>query len=118
MTKPTILIAEDKDFLAKIITANLPKSVNTLVASDWESAIAGADKAAAAIISMNIVGSGEESLLCAIKKKKNIPVICLTSNMASTIRIKLFRDGADDVVTKPFNPEELSLRLLRFLKCF
>lgn len=116
MTKHTVLIAEDKDFLAKVIVANFPKDVTCVVASDWDCAIGKVRDVDAVIASMNIVGRGGESLLAAIKKLKDIPVVCLTSNLTSAIRIKLLKEGADDVVTKPFNPEELSLRLLRFLK--
>lgn len=116
MTKTSILVAEDKDFLQKIVAANLPKEFNSILASNWSEALEKASGADAAIISMNIAGPGSESLLTAIKKIKNIPVVCLTSNMTSTIRIKLLKEGADDVVTKPFNPEELTLRLLRLLK--
>lgn len=116
MTKPTVLIAEDKDFLAKVIKANFPKDVTTIITSDWNSTVDKVRDADAVIASMNIIGPGGESLLGAIKNLKGIPVVCLTSNMTSAVRIKLLKEGADDVVTKPFNPEELSLRLLRFLK--
>ncbi len=42
---------------------------------------------------------------------KNIPVIMLSSKQKSSDRIKSFTSGADDYLQKPFNPEELQVRI-------
>jgi DNA-binding response OmpR family regulator len=42
---------------------------------------------------------------------KNIPIIILSSNDKSKDRIDLLKLGASDYVVKPFNPEELELRI-------
>jgi len=42
---------------------------------------------------------------------KNIPVIFLSAKTQSTDRIKGLKLGADDYIIKPFNPEEVELRI-------
>jgi DNA-binding response OmpR family regulator len=40
-----------------------------------------------------------------------VPVIMLSSKQKSSDRIKSFEVGADDYLQKPFNPEELQIRI-------
>lgn len=47
---------------------------------------------------------------------KNIPVIFLTAKSMMEDKIKGFKGGADDYITKPFNMEELILRVEAILK--
>jgi DNA-binding response OmpR family regulator len=42
---------------------------------------------------------------------KNIPVIMLSSIEDSAERVKFLKLGADDFMIKPFNPEELELKI-------
>lgn len=42
---------------------------------------------------------------------KHIPIIVLSGIESSQERIKLLKMGADDFIVKPFNPEELSIRI-------
>lgn len=116
MAKPCILIAEDKEFLAKVIKENLKDDFDCICVKTSKEALDSVNDVDGAIISLNLRGLSSDSLLMELKAKRKIPVIVLTSNTTSLIRIKLFREGADDVVTKPFNPEELLLRLMRLVK--
>lgn len=47
---------------------------------------------------------------------KDIPLIVLSSNEMSSIRIKCLKAGADDFLVKPFNPEELEARVDSLLR--
>lgn len=47
---------------------------------------------------------------------KDIPMIMLSAKKKSSDRIDFFKKGADDYLIKPFNPEELELRMLKLLK--
>src|SRR5690606_19457853 len=49
-------------------------------------------------------------------KNDKIPIIMLTSKSMDADKIAGFKSGADDYVTKPFNMEELVLRLEVFLR--
>ncbi|MBN2681575.1 MAG: response regulator transcription factor [Bacteroidales bacterium] len=50
------------------------------------------------------------------KNDELVPIIFLTAKNLKEDRIKGFRAGADDYVTKPFSTEELSLRIKAILK--
>lgn len=45
----------------------------------------------------------------------DIPVVVLSSRDSSNDRIKCLKMGAEDYLTKPFNPEELQVRIKRIL---
>jgi len=50
------------------------------------------------------------------KKNETIPILMLTSKSMDDDKIAGFRSGADDYITKPFNMQELLLRIEVFLK--
>jgi len=52
-----------------------------------------------------------EDLLVFIKRKSNIPVLILTAKRNLEDKEVCFERGADDYLTKPFEPKELLLRL-------
>ena len=53
-----------------------------------------------------------------IKKESNIPVIMLTAMGEDNSKIHGLKIGADDYVAKPFEPEELYLRIINLLKLY
>ncbi len=46
---------------------------------------------------------------------KNIPIIMLSGIESSAERVKCLKLGADDYIVKPFNPEELAIRIENIL---
>ena len=57
-------------------------------------------------------------LIKIIKENKNIPVIMLTAMGESESRIQGLQYGADDYLSKPFEPEELYLRIKKLLNLY
>ena len=57
-------------------------------------------------------------LIKIIKENKNIPVIMLTALGESESRIQGLQYGADDYLSKPFEPEELYLRIKKLLSLY
>jgi DNA-binding response OmpR family regulator len=49
-------------------------------------------------------------------KFEHIPIIVLSSSDNTNTRLRLLRMGIDDFVQKPFNPEELGLRMENILR--
>ena len=58
------------------------------------------------------------NLVNTIKKKSNTPVILLTAMGEAENKIKGLKIGADDYVSKPFEPEELYLRIEKLLSLY
>ena len=50
------------------------------------------------------------------KKNENIPIIMLSSKNLDNDKIAGFESGADDYITKPFNMQELLMRIQVFVK--
>lgn len=68
-------------------------------------------------IKMPVMDGGE--LLSALKSNpetNGIPVIMLSSIDESAEKVKYLKLGAQDFICKPFNPEELGLRIKNILK--
>lgn len=55
--------------------------------------------------------SGEEILSKIIKEHLQIPIICVSAKDDLNTKLGLIRDGADDYLTKPFNNDELLVRI-------
>ncbi len=47
---------------------------------------------------------------------KSIPIIVVSAEDNSEERIRLLSEGAEDYITKPFNPMELKIRISKVLK--
>ena len=65
------------------------------------------------LIVLDVMMPGQDGydLTKEIKKKVNIPIILLTAKSEVENRIKGLELGADDYLTKPFEPKELLLRI-------
>ena len=62
--------------------------------------------------------SGDE-FLSFIKQNglyKDIPVLILSGEESSDFRIKMLEEGAADFILKPFNPQELKVRIRKVLQ--
>jgi DNA-binding response OmpR family regulator len=55
-------------------------------------------------------------VLKTIRMVSDVPVIMLTAKAEEVDRLKGFKSGADDYMTKPFSPKELILRVKVWLK--
>ena len=71
------------------------------------------------LVILDVMMPGEDglSLLKSIREKKSdTPVILLTARGQPSERIEGLKLGADDYLAKPFEPEELALRITSILK--
>ena len=70
------------------------------------------------LIVLDVMMPGEDgfSLLSAIREETDTPVILLTAKDLPPDRIEGLKRGADDYVPKPFEPEELALRVAAILR--
>lgn len=68
------------------------------------------------LLDINIPFLNGEVLLKEIRKKTNIPVIMVTSRVSELDEVLSMSYGADDYITKPYNPTILLLRIQNVLK--
>ncbi len=68
------------------------------------------------LLDINIPHMNGELLLQNLRKKSNIPVIMVTSKNSETDEALSISYGADDYITKPYNPNILLLRIGAVLK--
>ncbi len=70
------------------------------------------------LVVLDVMMPGEDGLsLCrALRESEDIPVILLTAMGEETDRIVGLEIGADDYLTKPFNPRELLARIKAVLR--
>ena len=68
------------------------------------------------LLDINIPYQNGEQLLKEIRKESDIPVIMATSRASETDEILSISYGADDYITKPYNPTILLLRIQNIFK--
>lgn len=68
------------------------------------------------LLDINIPNINGQTLLQNLRKKSNVPVIMVTSKAEDTDEVLSISYGADDYITKPYNPTILLLRIGAILK--
>ena len=70
------------------------------------------------LIILDIMMPGDDGLTLTkeLRDNSDIPIILLTAKSGTDSKIEGLEIGADDYLTKPFNPKELLLRVLSILK--
>lgn len=120
--KKNILIIDDKIAIAKIISVYLSEEFdityfNTPVkAIQW---LFEGNRPDLIILDIRMPEMNGDEFLTYIKRNglfKDIPVVVLSGEENSDIRIKMLETGADDFILKPFNPMELKIRIRKVLK--
>lgn len=116
----TILVAEDDLIMLKTIEHRLKKDGhNVIIAYDGREALRELETISPDLVITDIMmpfASGLEIIEIVKKKKgKKIPVIILSAMGQENVVLEAFQLGADDYITKPFSPNELSMRVKRYL---
>ena len=68
------------------------------------------------LLDINLPNINGEMLLKEIRKESNIPVIMVTSRVGEVDEVLSMSYGADDYITKPYNPTILLLRIQNIFK--
>jgi DNA-binding response OmpR family regulator len=116
-----ILIAEDEAMMLAALQKNLETDgYDVISTSDGRDALEKFESEQPDLIITDILMpymSGLE-LIGAVKSNsgKHTPIIVLSAMGQESTVLEAFNLGADDFLTKPFNPTELSLRVKRLLK--
>ena len=122
MRKGTILVIDDEKDLIELIRYNLEKDgFEVKGAVDGESGLALAAQELPDLILLDLMLPGIDGLeVCRMLRSETrtarIPVIMLTARGAESDRVVGLELGADDYVTKPFSPRELTARVKALLR--
>lgn len=116
---PHILVVDDHRDIRDPLAQYLKKNGFRAMTADGGSALRQAIKAQAFdLIILDIMMPGEDGLtLCRfLRETTNTPIILLTAVSEETDKIIGLEMGADDYITKPFNPRELLARVKAILR--
>jgi len=114
-----ILIAEDDELMLKTLEFRLKRDGHEiLLARDGKAALDLIEEQMPDMVISDIMmpySTGLEIVgLVKQKYKDTIKVIILSGMGQESVILEAFRLGADDYITKPFSPNELSVRVNRF----
>ncbi len=116
---PHILVVDDHRDIRDLIGRYLVKNGLRVTTAESAAAARKAMKAAAIdLVVLDVMMPGEDGLsLCRhLRETGATPVILLTAMAEDTDRVVGLEMGADDYVTKPFNPRELLARIRAVLR--
>jgi two-component system OmpR family response regulator len=114
-----ILVVDDEKKIVDIVKAYLERErYQVIVAYDGEEALDMAREQQPALLVLDLMLPGISGWdVCRIlRKESDIPIIMLTARDEVTDKIVGLELGADDYVTKPFDPKELVSRVKSVLR--
>jgi two-component system alkaline phosphatase synthesis response regulator PhoP len=111
---PRILVIDDEPSILKLITAYLkPEGFDIQTAADGLSGLKAVRTFHPDVIILDIMLPGIDGLevLTQLRRESQAYVILLTAKTEETDKVVGLSVGADDYVTKPFSPRELTARI-------
>ena len=115
----TVLVVDDEPIVREVVVRYLARDGHrTLEAADGDSARDVVEEAELDLVVLDVMLPGTDGLeLCRwIRGRSELPVIMLTARGEEADRIVGLELGADDYVTKPFSPRELTARVRSVLR--
>ncbi|WP_026473194.1 hybrid sensor histidine kinase/response regulator transcription factor [Alkaliflexus imshenetskii] len=112
---PIILVVEDHEEVSQYIHDCLRKHFNIIIAESALDALELAKNKIPDLIISDVMMPGKDGFSFCKEIKSNdatshIPLMLLTAKATNEDKIQGLKNGADDYLTKPFNPGELLLR--------
>jgi two-component system, OmpR family, alkaline phosphatase synthesis response regulator PhoP len=116
---PKILVVDDEPSILNIVTSYLKaEGYEVYTATDGPAALKSAKAYKPDILILDLMLPGLDGLevLSRLRRESNMYVILLTARTEETDKIVGLSVGADDYVTKPFSPRELTARVKAALR--
>jgi two-component system alkaline phosphatase synthesis response regulator PhoP len=114
-----ILVIDDEPSIVKLVSAYLkPEGYEVYTASDGQAGLKAvrAFKPDLIILDLMLPGMDGLELLTRLRRESDVYVIMLTARSEETDKIVGLSVGADDYMTKPFSPRELTARVKAALR--
>jgi len=118
-TPTTILVVEDETSIASFVAAylrNAGYAVTTAATAQTALIQLAADSPGLVILDLNLPDGDGVELCRRIRKTSDVPILMLTARDEDIDKIIGLEVGADDYMTKPFNPRELVARVKSILR--
>ena len=115
----TILVVEDETAIASFITLYLKNSgyiVKTVGTGGAALNAVAAEMPALIILDLNLPDMDGIEICRRVRKGSDVPILMLTARDEDVDKIIGLEVGADDYLTKPFNPRELVARVKSVLR--
>jgi len=119
MSKGKVLVVDDEPQIRSILALYLAENeYDVLTAGDGQSALEAVDRDMPDAVVLDVMLPDMDGLeVCRmIRKKRDIPIIYLSSLQQSETIVEGLELGGDDYITKPFDPNELVARLNAVLR--
>jgi DNA-binding response OmpR family regulator len=118
---PRVLVVDDDPEVAKSIEATLRKHYQVFVVYSGVAALKEARRHCPDLIVLDVIMPGMDGLETCRQLRidpalADVPILFLTALGRPEDRVAGFRAGGDDYLTKPFNLEELQLRINAILR--
>jgi DNA-binding response OmpR family regulator len=109
-----ILVADDDEHIVELVSMYLRRAgYRVETARDGDEALRKAKDFDPALLVLDIMMPGADGIqVCRqVRRRSDVPIVFLTARTSDIDKIAGLRLGADDYVTKPFNPDELLARV-------
>lgn len=120
--KYKIMVVDDDQFIRSILETYLTQHYQVISMSDGREAlnwVEGGNEIDLVIADINMPEMSGFELLQQFRTSgffREIPFLILSGNKDTDEKIKCLKAGADDYIIKPFNPEEVHMRISNILK--
>jgi two-component system, OmpR family, alkaline phosphatase synthesis response regulator PhoP len=114
-----ILVVDDEAKIVRLVRSYLEQSGFTVVeANDGQTALIQArrEKPDLVVLDLGLPGIDGLEVARTLRRERETPIIMLTARIEDTDKIVGLELGADDYMTKPFNPRELVARVRAVLR--
>jgi len=120
--KPNVLVVDDEPHVTNLVSLSLiPNKYNVMKAYSGPEALEKAEKHLPQVIVLDLMMPGMNGFEVCKRLRENsltshIPIIILSAKGELEDKLRSLKTGADDYVTKPFDPMELEARVERIVR--
>ena len=114
-----VLVVEDDAETARLILLNLARAgLDCRYAADGPMGLQACHDADPHLILLDLMlpGFDGRAVCMQVREKSTVPIVIMTAISGEDAQLQCFRMGADDYVTKPFNPKLLVARVVAHLR--
>jgi DNA-binding response OmpR family regulator len=114
-----ILVVEDEARIAEVVQSYLEGQGHTVdwaVSGEEALIIAASRRPDLVVLDLGLPGMSGEDVCRRLRAESDVPIIMLTAKDAEEDLVRGLQLGADDYVTKPFSPRELTARVRALLR--